>query len=197
MTRSLHSCKVFQAVLSFASMVASSSMVVSGILGSLLTTAAIAGDIGSATFASVPNADVSSNIVLTSGNLAQVNIDPVLALDDISPDHWGYTAVQRLVEDHGCLVGYFDVTFRGLVAYFDVTFRGDELLTRYEFAAAMNACLDRMIELIPLETDPGTSDVRVIQDLQRQLDCLTGDVERLEGNTAGESASDDAQCTGL
>ena len=181
MVRSFHSLKAIKAIGLLATMVTSS------IFFSLLMTVAIASDIDAETSEPFPNADMAGPLLLVSVNLAQANIDSTLSLSDVSPDHWGYTAVQRLVEDYGCLVGYPDGTFRG-----------DELLTRYEFAAALNACLDRMIELTPVETDSDRSSVRAIQqDLQRQLDCLTGDVEQLEGSTDGVSVSDSDQCAGL
>ena len=42
-----------------------------------------------------------------------------------------------LVERYGCIAGYPDGTYRG-----------NRAITRYEFAAGVNACLDRIQELI-------------------------------------------------
>lgn len=112
--------------------------------------------------------------------LGQVNTDPTPPFPDVPLDQWGYTAVERLAENYGCIVGYPDGTFRG-----------DEPLTRYEFAAAMAACLDASLE----NTRPPVSEVQEIQqDLQRQLDCLTGDVDRLEGNPTDASTPNAESC---
>ena len=50
-------------------------------------------------------------------------------------------ALQSLVERYGCIAGYPDGTYRG-----------NSALTRYEFAAGVNACLDRVNELIATVT---------------------------------------------
>ncbi|MGP1375313.1 MAG: iron uptake porin [Almyronema sp.] len=90
---------------------------------------------------------------------------------DISPTHWAYTAVQRLVTEYGCMTGYPDGTFRG-----------DQRLTRYEFAAAMNACLETLVQLIEMnEAASDTAEVLATQqNLQQQLFCLDENVTTLE-----------------
>ena len=67
--------------------------------------------------------------------LAQVT--SVSQLSDVQPTDWAFQALQSLVERYGCIAGYPDSTFRG-----------NRALTRYEFAAGLNACLDRVNELI-------------------------------------------------
>ena len=52
---------------------------------------------------------------------------------DVSPQNWSYEALKNLVENYGCIVGYPDGTYRG-----------DRALTRYEFAAGLNACLGQI-----------------------------------------------------
>lgn len=52
---------------------------------------------------------------------------------DVSPETWSYEALKNLVENYGCIVGYPDGTYRG-----------DRALTRYEFAAGLNACLGQI-----------------------------------------------------
>lgn len=39
------------------------------------------------------------------------------------------------------------------IGYPNHTFRGNQALSRYEFAAGLNACLDRMGELLPAATN--------------------------------------------
>jgi hypothetical protein len=58
-------------------------------------------------------------------------------LSDVFPSDWAYTALQNLVETYGCIEGYPNRTFRG-----------NQALTRYEFAAGLNACLDVLATLI-------------------------------------------------
>ena len=76
--------------------------------------------------------------------LAQANV-PALetpsSFTDIDPDHWAYQAVQRLVNNYGCLAGYPDNSFGG-----------DQLVSRYEFAAGLNACLEALRILSPADT---------------------------------------------
>ncbi|MBP0020602.1 MAG: carbohydrate porin [Cyanobacteria bacterium SBLK] len=54
-------------------------------------------------------------------------------LRDIAPTDWAFSALQSLIERYDCIAGYPDGTFRG-----------DRVLSRYEFAAGLNACLQRM-----------------------------------------------------
>ncbi|PSR19624.1 hypothetical protein C8255_01160 [filamentous cyanobacterium CCP3] len=54
----------------------------------------------------------------------------VLPFTDVPPDHWAYEALLNLAGTYGCVSGYPDGTFRGEAA-----------VTRYEFAAGMDACL--------------------------------------------------------
>ncbi len=68
-----------------------------------------------------------------SNALAQVT--SVSQLSDVQPTDWAFQALQSLVERYGCIAGYPNGTFRG-----------NRALTRYEFAAGLNACLDRVNE---------------------------------------------------
>jgi hypothetical protein len=61
--------------------------------------------------------------------LAQVT--SISQFRDVSPRAWSFEALQSLVENYGCIAGYPDGSYRG-----------DRALTRYEFAAGMNACLE-------------------------------------------------------
>jgi hypothetical protein len=71
--------------------------------------------------------------------MAQVT--SVSQLSDVKPTDWAFQALQSVVERYGCLVGYPDRTYRG-----------NRALTRYEFAVGLNACLDRVNELIATST---------------------------------------------
>jgi Carbohydrate-selective porin, OprB family len=84
-----------------------------------------------------------------------------------------------LVERYGCIVGYPDQTYRG-----------NRALTRYEFAAGLNACLDRVNELIAAATADlvKKEDMVTLQKLQEEfaaeLATLRGRVDSLEVRTA-------------
>jgi hypothetical protein len=93
-------------------------------------------------------------------------VTSVSQLSDVQPTDWAFQALQSLVERYGCIAGYPDRTFRG-----------NRALTRYEFAAGLNACLDRVNELIAAAT----------ADLVKKEDLLT--LQKLQGEFAGELAT--------
>jgi hypothetical protein len=76
------------------------------------------------------------------------------------------------------------------VGYPDRTFRGNRALTRYEFAAGLNACLDRINELIAAATADLVTreDLAKLQRLQEEfaaeLATLRGRVDALEVRTS-------------
>jgi hypothetical protein len=71
--------------------------------------------------------------------LAQIT--SVSQLSDVQPTDWAFQALQSLVETYGILQGYPDGSFRG-----------DRALTRYEFAAGLNAFLDTIADSMPFST---------------------------------------------
>ncbi len=71
-------------------------------------------------------------------------VTSVSQFSDVQPTDWAFQALQSLVERYGCIAGYPNGTYRG-----------NRALTRYEFAAGLNACLNRVNELIASATaDP-------------------------------------------
>ncbi|MUG98699.1 iron uptake porin [Scytonema sp. UIC 10036] len=103
-----------------------------------------------------PSSQVSSAAQVTS----------VSQLSDVNPTDWAFQALQSLVERYGCIAGYPNGTYRG-----------NRALTRYEFAAGLNACLDRVNELIATAT----------ADLVRKEDLVT--LQRLQEEFAAELAT--------
>ncbi|WP_096606030.1 iron uptake porin [Calothrix sp. NIES-2100] len=105
-------------------------------------------------------------------------ITSVSQLKDVQPTDWAFQALQSLVERYGCIAGYPDNTYRG-----------DRALTRYEFAAGLNACLDRVNELIATATSDSVTraDIAKIQKLQsefaHELATLRGRIDSLEART--------------
>lgn len=109
-------------------------------------------------------------------NMSQVT--SVSQLSDVRPTDWAFQALQSLVERYGCIAGYPDRTYRG-----------NRALTRYEFAAGLNACLNRVNELIAASTADlvKKEDLTTLQKLQEQfateLTALRGRVDALEART--------------
>lgn len=111
-------------------------------------------------------------------NHAIAQVTSVSQLSDVQPTDWAFQALQSLVERYGC------------IAEPDGTFRGNRALTRYEFAAGLNACLDRVNELIATATAQGVTreDLATLQRLQTEfateLVTLRGRVDALEAATS-------------
>ena len=106
-------------------------------------------------------------------------VTSVSQLTDVKPTDWAFQALQSLVERYGCIVGYPDKTFRG-----------NRALTRYEFAAGLNTCLDKIQELIAAATADFVKkeDLEIVKKLQEEfaaeLSALRGRVDTLEVRTA-------------
>ena len=106
-------------------------------------------------------------------------VTSVSQLTDVKPTEWAFQALQSLVERYGCIVGYPDKTYRG-----------NRELSRYEFAAGLNACLDRISELLSATTENLVSkeDLETLRKLTEQfaaeLAALRGRVDNLEARTA-------------
>jgi hypothetical protein len=106
-------------------------------------------------------------------------VTSVSQLSDVKPTDWAFQALQSLVERYGCIAGYPDRTYRG-----------NRALTRYEFAAGLNACLDRVNELIAAGTAnlAKKEDLAALQKLQEEfsaeLATLRGRVDGLTTKVA-------------
>ncbi len=107
------------------------------------------------------------------------NVTSVSQLSDVKPTDWAFTALQSLVERYGCIAGYPDRSFRGKQA-----------TSRYEFAAGLNACLDKINEIISagLADKVSKEDLATLQKLQEEfaaeLATLRGRVDALDAKTA-------------
>lgn len=119
-------------------------------------------------------------------------VTSVSQLSDVQPTDWAFQALQSLVERYGCIAGYPDGTYRG-----------NRALTRYEFAAGLNACLDRVNELIGTATSnlATREDLATLQRLQEEfateLTTLRGRVDNLEVATAELEANQFSTTTKL
>jgi hypothetical protein len=102
-------------------------------------------------------------------NLAAVNqysssdqVTSVSQFSDVKPTDWSYQALTNLVDRYGCVAGYPNGTFGG-----------GRAMTRFEAAALLNACLDRVTEV----TDELT---RLAEEFRNELTVIQGRVSKLE-----------------
>ena len=121
--------------------------------------------------------------------LEQVNF--VNQLRDVKPTDWAFTALQNLAQRHGCLL-----------AYPDGTYRGNRAMTRYEFAAGLDACLEQIqLQLANLDTGVSASDLETLRRLQEEfsgeLAILRRRVDALEVRTAELEANQFSTTTKL
>ncbi|MDJ0556797.1 MAG: iron uptake porin, partial [Microcoleaceae cyanobacterium MO_207.B10] len=127
-----------------------------------------------------------------SGRKKRGQVTSVSQLSDVQPTDWAFQALQSLVERYGCIVGYPDGTYRG-----------NRALTRFEFAAGVNACLDRITELLQASiADTVTrEDLAILQRIQEEfsaeLAILRGRVDSLEARGAELEANQFSTTTKL
>ena len=149
-----------------------SVLLVPAVLGTVLGATGLAETTGESSTLSQVNRYANEGVSMNQ-------VRSVNQLSDVKPTDWAYQALRSLVERYGCIAGYPDGTFRGSRA-----------MTRYEFAAGLNACLDTVNELIASATaDLATQeDLLVLQRLQEEfqaeLATLRGRVDALEARTS-------------
>jgi Carbohydrate-selective porin, OprB family/S-layer homology domain len=136
--------------------------------------------------------EVAQAVQESADSLAQINqygsegaqaaagqVTSVSQLSDVQPTDWAFQALQSLVERYGCIAGYPNGTYRG-----------NRAMTRYEFAAGLNACMDRVNELIESATADlvRKEDLEALRKLQEEfaaeLATLRGRVDALEARTS-------------
>jgi hypothetical protein len=98
-------------------------------------------------------------------------------LRDVSPTDWAYEALRSLVDRYGCIAGFPNQTYRG-----------SQSLTRYEFAAGLNSCLNQIERLISSQDSVSAEDLetvnRLTQEFEAELATLGGRVDEIESRTA-------------
>jgi len=87
-------------------------------------------------------------------------VTSVNQFSDVQPTDWAYQALSNLVEKYGCVAGYPNGTYKG-----------GQAMTRFEAAALLNACLDRVTE--------------VTDELQRLMDEFKAELATLRGRVDG------------
>jgi Carbohydrate-selective porin, OprB family/S-layer homology domain len=127
-------------------------------------------------------------------DLAVSSTTLVSQLTDVQPSDWAFQALQGVVERYRCLKGYPDQTFLG-----------QRPLTRSEFAAALNACLDGIQQ--QFESADNSTPQEQLVTLQRlqadfapELAALAGRVNQLDQRLsalASQQFSPTTKLTGL
>ncbi|NDG02951.1 MAG: hypothetical protein EB119_07115 [Synechococcaceae bacterium WBB_34_004] len=106
-------------------------------------------------------------------------VTSVSQFSDVQPTDWAYQALSNLVSKYGCVAGYPNGTFKGKQA-----------MSRYEAAALLNACLDRVTEM--------TEQVkRLLKEFEKELAVLKAKVDGLEVKTAELAATQFSTTTKL
>jgi hypothetical protein len=132
----------------------------------------------------------TSSIDDVNNSIEQVT--SVSQLSDVQPTDWAFQALQSLVERYGCIAGYPDGTYRG-----------NRAMTRYEFAAGLNACLDKIRESIAKGTEnlANRDDLIKLQKLQEEfaaeLATTRGRIDVLEARTSELEANQFSTTTKL
>ncbi|HEY9803894.1 MAG TPA: iron uptake porin [Leptolyngbyaceae cyanobacterium] len=156
--------------------------------------ATFAGETPATTEVNQPTTIANTNLEFDQSNQPGVmsQVTSVSQFSDVQPTDWAFGALQSLVERYGCIAGYPNGTYRG-----------NRALTRYEFAAGLNACLDRVNELIATATAElvRKEDLATLQRLQEEfsaeLATLRGRVDALEARTTELEANQFSTTTKL
>jgi len=110
---------------------------------------------------------------------SQEQVTSITQFSDVYPTDWAYQALSNLIERYGCVAGYPNGTFRG-----------NRAMTRYEAAALLNACLDRITEI--------TDELRrLIKEFEKELAIVRGRVDGLEARVGELEATQFSTTTKL
>ena len=137
-------------------------------------------------------APAALGLLASGANAAELNINgvsdyaasadqvtSVTQFSDVYPTDWAYQALSNLVEQYGCVAGYPNGTFRG-----------NRAMTRYEAAALLNACLDRITEV--------TDELRrLLEEFETELAILRGRVDGLKARVGELEATQFSTTTKL
>ncbi len=123
--------------------------------------------------AQADNSEIINQINEYSGDSNALDqVTSVNQLSDIDP-FW-FSAVQKMVDKYGCIVGYPDGTFKG-----------QRNITRYEFAAAVSRCMEWVEENIGSVDGTDLATLRrLVQEFEAELAVLGARVDDLEGRVA-------------
>jgi hypothetical protein len=110
---------------------------------------------------------------------SQEQVTSITQFSDVRPTDWAYQALSNLIERYGCVAGYPNGTFKG-----------GQAMTRYEAAALLNACLDRISEV--------TDELKkLMAEFEKELAVLRGRVDGLEAKVGELEANQFSTTTKL
>jgi len=110
---------------------------------------------------------------------SEEQVTSITQFSDVKPTDWAYQALSNLVERYGCVAGYPSGTYKG-----------GQAMTRYEAAALLNACLDRITE---------TTDElkRLMKEFEKELAVLKGRTDAIEAKVGQLEATQFSTTTKL
>ena len=120
-----------------------------------------------------------SDYAATSVGSSLEQVTSITQFSDVYPTDWAYEALSNLIERYGCVAGYPNGTYRG-----------NRAMTRFEAAALLNACLDRITEV----TDELK---RLMKEFEKELAILKGRVDGLEARVGELEATQFSTTTKL
>ena len=120
-----------------------------------------------------------SDYAATSASSSREQVTSITQFSDVYPTDWAYQALSNLIERYGCVAGYPNGTYRG-----------NRAMTRFEAAALLNACLDRVTEV----TDELK---RLMKEFEKELAILKGRVDGLEARVGELEATQFSTTTKL
>ncbi len=116
-------------------------------------------------------------------------INRVEELRDIQPTDWSYQALKNLIERYGCIDGFPSHTIHSEITnspeLSSKTYRGAQNISRTEFAAGLNACLNKIERIIANSGDVSQGDVDMLLRLMQEFQS---DLAILQGRTDGSQA---------
>jgi hypothetical protein len=110
---------------------------------------------------------------------SEEQVTSITQFSDVKPTDWAYQALSNLIERYGCVAGYPNGTYKG-----------GQAMTRWEAAALLNACLDRITEV----TDELK---RLMKEFEKELAVLKGRVDSLEAKVGELEATQFSTTTKL
>ncbi len=124
-------------------------------------------------------AGVSDYAPVSQDAVAVDQVTSITQFSDVYPTDWAYQALSNLIERYGCVAGYPNGTYRG-----------NRAMTRFEAAALLNACLDRVTEV----TDELK---RLMKEFEKELAIVKGRVDGLEARVGELEATQFSTTTKL
>ena len=110
---------------------------------------------------------------------SEEQVTSITQFSDVKPTDWAYQALSNLIERYGCVAGYPNGTYRG-----------GQGMTRWEAAALLNACLDRISEV----TDELK---RLMKEFEKELAVLKGRTDAIEAKVGQLEATQFSTTTKL